>query len=472
MRARVSSLTGRFLPNGVLDVFVQVALMEATYMAYRLVRGWIDDPTGAAVAFQNGRSVIHIEQSLGIFVEPKVQELLGPTGLVGDAASWMYLNAQVTVTLGALVYLYLRHNRSFYFVRNMFIVAWFIALLGYMVFPTAPPRFFPEWGFVDSVADFTGIDPLSTTGANALFNPYAAVPSMHVAFALMIGMPARGARQAPRGALVLDRVPADRDVRDRHDRQPLRLRRDPRRADRRLRLRRRVPARSRPPGVGLPRRAGARHRLMTDARVPGERREAVRSALIESRLTPNAISITGLVLVVIGAGLIWAGSLVLGGAAFAIGSICDTLDGRYSRMSGKGTQFGAFLDSTLDRVGEGLALFAACYLFADQGQPVNAALCAFAILASVMVSYTRARAEALDADASVGFGSRATRVVILSAGLILGGILGYDDPVSALSISVWVLAAISTITTVQRIAHVRKALLQPASAGGTPSDDL
>ena len=189
MRARVSSLTGRFLPNGVLDVFVQVALMEATYMAYRLVRGWIDDPTGAAVAFQNGRSVIHIEQSLGIFVEPKLQALLGPTGLVGDAASWMYLNAQVTVTLGALVYLYLRHNRSFYFVRNMFIVAWFIALLGYMVFPTAPPRFFPEWGFVDSVADFTGIDPLSTSGANALFNPYAAVPSMHVAFALMIGMP-------------------------------------------------------------------------------------------------------------------------------------------------------------------------------------------------------------------------------------------------------------------------------------------
>ena len=63
MRARVSSLSGRFLPNGVLDVFVQVALMEATYMAYRLVRGWIDDPTGAAVAFQNGRSVIHIEQT-------------------------------------------------------------------------------------------------------------------------------------------------------------------------------------------------------------------------------------------------------------------------------------------------------------------------------------------------------------------------------------------------------------------------
>jgi CDP-diacylglycerol---glycerol-3-phosphate 3-phosphatidyltransferase len=198
---------------------------------------------------------------------------------------------------------------------------------------------------------------------------------------------------------------------------------------------------------------------MSETRASGERRVAVRNALIESRLTPNAISITGLALVVIGAALIWADLLILGGAAFAIGSICDTLDGRYSRMSGKGTQFGAFLDSTLDRVGEGLALFAACYLFAKDGQPANAALCAFAILASLMVSYTRARAEALSADAAVGFGSRATRVVILSAGLILAGIFGHDDPVNALSISVWVLAAISTMTTVQRIVHVRKQLL-------------
>lgn len=201
---------------------------------------------------------------------------------------------------------------------------------------------------------------------------------------------------------------------------------------------------------------------MLETRAPGERREAVRNALIESRLTPNAISVTGLALVVLGAALIWFEHLILGGAAFAIGSICDTLDGRYSRMSGKGTQFGAFLDSTLDRVGEGLALFAASYVFATSDQPGNAALCAFAILASVMVSYTRARAEALNADAKVGFGSRATRVVILSAGLILAGILGWDDPVNALSISVWVLAVISTITTIQRIAHVRRALLEPA----------
>ena len=192
----------------------------------------------------------------------------------------------------------------------------------------------------------------------------------------------------------------------------------------------------------------------------------MRNALIESRLTPNAISITGLALVVIGAGLIWAGSLILGGAAFAIGSICDTLDGRYSRMSGKGTQFGAFLDSTLDRVGEGLALFAACYLFADEGQRVERrALRVRDPRVGDGELHPRARRGA-ERRRGVGFGSRATRVVILSAGLILAGIFGYDDPVNALSISVWVLAAISTMTTVQRIVHVRKALLNPARRAG------
>jgi hypothetical protein len=188
MRARLQNVSGRVLPNGVLDVFVQVALMQATYMAYRLVRGWIDDPQGAAVAFQNGRDIIGIEQSLGIFVEPRIQDLFGPTGIVADAASWVYLNAQVTVTLAALVFLYIFHNRSFYFVRNMFILSWIVALIGYALYPTAPPRFFPEWGFTDSVSQFTGVQADSAT-ANALFNPYAAVPSMHVAFALMIGVP-------------------------------------------------------------------------------------------------------------------------------------------------------------------------------------------------------------------------------------------------------------------------------------------
>src|SRR6266851_4450913 len=96
----------------------------------------------------------------------------------------------------------------------------------------------------------------------------------------------------------------------------------------------------------------------------GERRELVRNRLIESRLTPNAISLTGFVLNVLAAVLVWEQLMFLGGLAFIIGSIMDTLDGRYSRMSGKGTPFGAFLDSTLDRIEEGIVLTAVAGYFA------------------------------------------------------------------------------------------------------------
>ena len=111
------------------------------------------------------------------------------------------MNAQTSVTVAALLYLYLRHNRSFYFVRNMFMIAMAIALVGYVVFPTAPPRFMPEWGFIDTVSDFTGVNVAHRSASiSALFNLYAAVPSMHVAFALMIGWPlARLVRARSRG---------------------------------------------------------------------------------------------------------------------------------------------------------------------------------------------------------------------------------------------------------------------------------
>jgi CDP-diacylglycerol---glycerol-3-phosphate 3-phosphatidyltransferase len=199
--------------------------------------------------------------------------------------------------------------------------------------------------------------------------------------------------------------------------------------------------------------------------VPGERREAVRNALIESRLTPNAISLTGFALCLVSAGLVFADMFVLGGIAYIIGSVCDTLDGRYSRMSGKGTPFGAFLDSTLDRIEEGVVLAAVAYTFARDGQGLEAAACAVAILASVMVSYTRARAEALGVECKVGIGSRATRVTVLSVGLLFANGLGIGD-FSLLAPAVYVLAAMGVITTIQRIVHVRgelKAADRPAT---------
>jgi hypothetical protein len=154
------------------------------------VRGIVDDSAGssAAVAFQHARELIDIERTLHLFVEPSIQAWASGMQWLVDGASWIYINAQTSVTLGALAFLYLVHNRNFYFVRNMFMVAMGVALIGYMVFPAAPPRFFPEWGFFDAVSDFTNV-PHDSVAVNALFNPYAAVPSMHVCFALMIGVP-------------------------------------------------------------------------------------------------------------------------------------------------------------------------------------------------------------------------------------------------------------------------------------------
>jgi CDP-diacylglycerol--glycerol-3-phosphate 3-phosphatidyltransferase len=190
---------------------------------------------------------------------------------------------------------------------------------------------------------------------------------------------------------------------------------------------------------------------------PGERRALVRDALVESRLTPNAISMTGFVLNVAAAVLVWQRYFFLGGIAFVVGSIMDTLDGRYSRMSGKGTQFGAFLDSTLDRMEEGIVLTAVGAYFATRAMEAAVAATAVAIGASLLVSYTRARAEALGVECKVGIASRAVRVVILSVGLVFakGASLGHFE---LLEPAVYVLAALSVITTLQRILHVRAAL--------------
>ena len=108
----------------------------------------------------------------------------------------------------------------------------------------------------------------------------------------------------------------------------------------------------------------------------------------------------------------------LAGVAFILGSVMDTLDGRYSRMSGKGTPFGAFLDSTLDRVEEGIVLTAVAAYFAAQRQRLGRGRGGGRVLGSLMVSYTRARAEALGVECKVGIATRAVRVVILSIGLV------------------------------------------------------
>jgi hypothetical protein len=169
-------------------VLRQLTLFLSAYFAYRLVRGLVEGR--ATAAFQHAREVISLERTLHLFVEPSIQAWASGSHVVMESASWLYVNAQTSITIGALLYVYLRHNKSFYFVRNMLMIGMAIALVGYTLFPTAPPRFMPEWGFIDSVADMTGVRVSHASGSmTALFNPYAAVPSMHVAFALMIGWP-------------------------------------------------------------------------------------------------------------------------------------------------------------------------------------------------------------------------------------------------------------------------------------------
>src|SRR4051812_35396605 len=183
----------------------------------------------------------------------------------------------------------------------------------------------------------------------------------------------------------------------------------------------------------------------------------MRDRLIESRLTPNAISLTGFALCVVAAVLVWQDEYFLGGVAFVVGSVCDTLDGRYSRMSGKGSAFGAFLDSTLDRVEEGIVLAAVAAYFSSRGDDVAVGAVVITVLGSLMVSYTRARAEALGVECKVGLATRPVRVVILSAGLLFARGASLGD-FQLLAPAIYTMAVLTTFTVLQRVLHVRKAL--------------
>ena len=184
--ARVWRLSGRWLPNGWLDAIRQLALFAGAYYLYRIVRGIVDGQ--ASLAFENARNLVDAERALGLFFEPGLQAWAEGQQWILTFANWMYVNSHFVITTTFLIWLYIARNHAYYFVRNMFMVAMGLALVGYVAYPTAPPRFMPEWGFSDSVAEFVG--ETADQSANVLYNPFAAVPSMHVAFALMIAIPA------------------------------------------------------------------------------------------------------------------------------------------------------------------------------------------------------------------------------------------------------------------------------------------
>jgi membrane-associated phospholipid phosphatase len=184
---RVIRGIGNRLPNGPGDALRQIGLWVVADLCYEAVRGIAEGR--ASDAFANGRILIDMERSTGTFFEPGFQGmLLGQRWLI-DLANFAYMNTHFVLTASFLVWLYLFRNETYYFVRNMFMVAMGLALVGYAFFPAAPPRLFPEFGFVDTITDFSQVNHDSAV-VKLFVNPYAAVPSMHIAFALMIAGPA------------------------------------------------------------------------------------------------------------------------------------------------------------------------------------------------------------------------------------------------------------------------------------------
>src|ERR1700759_1459831 len=151
MRRGLRAVRAGLLPRGWSDALRQLGLFALAYVGYQIVRGAAEGHVSPAA--WNATKLIWVEHKLHIFVEPSVQAWTTGTGWLIDATSWMYVNCHFTLTFGAVLWIYLRRNDSFYFVRNMFLVAMGLALVAYVLFPTAPPRLMPEWGFTDSVAN-------------------------------------------------------------------------------------------------------------------------------------------------------------------------------------------------------------------------------------------------------------------------------------------------------------------------------
>ena len=199
----------------------------------------------------------------------------------------------------------------------------------------------------------------------------------------------------------------------------------------------------------------------------GARSLASRSvtSLARTGITPNVLTATGVSLCLAAAILVPFedhGKLLffwLAAGTFVVGSLLDILDGALARVGGKTTPFGAFIDSTTDRVGEGAMLAAIALVFARHGKDWAVVLAVAAVVGSFLVSYTRARAEALGLRGDVGLGSRAERVVLITAGLIFAPWGGLPWAIVALAATAW-------LTVVQRILHVRKQL-----SGGTSGID-
>jgi membrane-associated phospholipid phosphatase len=181
----VAAFGKRYLPRGWGDFGRQLVIWFGFGFAYQIARGLADrDP---AVAFKNGLKVIDIERGANALFEVSLQRLMDAPGLLTTVASWTYWLSQFSVVGLALLWVYFRRHDSFLRFRNLLLLANLLGLAGYILLPTAPPRMFPTFGFIDTLAIHGGLDHESGLVQLAA-NPYAAMPSLHAADALIVGV--------------------------------------------------------------------------------------------------------------------------------------------------------------------------------------------------------------------------------------------------------------------------------------------
>jgi CDP-diacylglycerol--glycerol-3-phosphate 3-phosphatidyltransferase len=173
------------------------------------------------------------------------------------------------------------------------------------------------------------------------------------------------------------------------------------------------------------------------------------------KVTPNQVTALGTLLNVAAAALVVFDHLIYAGIVFLVAGCCDMLDGALARRTGKSSLFGAFLDSTLDRVSEGVVMAGIAYLLAAQGRSVDAALVVLALMGALLVSYTRARAEGLGLECKVGLMSRPERVILIALGLFF----------NVLSYVVYIMLALTVFTVIQRVVHTYRQIGKQEQGG-------
>jgi membrane-associated phospholipid phosphatase len=179
----VRKSVSRLLPRGPLDLLIQLALLATAYWTWRHARGGVDGSIG--LSFSHARDLVSAERSVGLLIEPSVQHWAVDAGWPAEVARWGYANLHFKGSCLMLAILYFGYRGSFGFVRNAVFCAMAISVIGYALFPTAPPRFLPELG-LDPSTSVTGNNPLLSNPGDPLFNPFAAVPSMHVGLSVIL----------------------------------------------------------------------------------------------------------------------------------------------------------------------------------------------------------------------------------------------------------------------------------------------